>query len=241
MGSSPAAKRQPDPIQPELRAKILTSLAEHCRLKADAGPHDFDRRYLEGRGISFATAVNAGVGTVRDYDVLTRWLLKRWPAEELRRCGVFNRNGNLVLWGHRLLLPFWLDGECLGLAARKIDWKPGDRFPKELTVADPLVPFNADVLLDSPPEVFVCEGVIDCLTLMARGFPAVGVPGAQRFRAEWVRLFDGVSEVIVAFDNDDAGRAGSMRVARAFAKDGRTVKALQLPEGVKDLTDYFRG
>jgi DNA primase len=247
-GPSLARPLQPHPAQTdngrpmisfERRVKILSYLCRGRRLRESDPPDEPARRYLRKRGISAATGVAAGLGFVWNYEATGRKLREALPLDELRACGLFNAKGNFVLWKHRLLLPFWLNGECLGLAARNISWQgPGDG-GKELTISNPVVPFNADVLLAPTAEVYICEGVIDCLSLMELGFPAVGVPGAGRFRPEWVPLFDEAKEIFVVFDNDSAGRQGTDRIAREFAKVGRRVKAVQFPCGVKDANEFL--
>ena len=38
------------------------------------------------------------------------------------------------------------------------------------------IPYNARLLDGEPGQIYLCEGVIDTLTLLEQGFPAVGVP-----------------------------------------------------------------
>jgi 5-methylcytosine-specific restriction endonuclease McrA len=57
---------------------------------------------------------------------------------------------------------------------------------------------------------------------------------------EWAALFDGIPEVVLALDNDDAGREGAARIAEAFAAAGRDgIKSVQWPDGVKDANEYL--
>ena len=60
--------------------------------------------------------------------------------------------------------------------------------------------------------VFFTEGEIDALVLTYLGYPAIGIPGAaignRVFQGAWKRLFDGM-QVVVAFDNDEAGQAAA--------------------------------
>lgn len=231
------AKTEP-PV--ELRIKVLTALFRATRLPSDAPDDHPALRYLHGRGISRNTAVAAGVCYLADYEQATEELRKKVPQDLLRACGLFNQRGNLVLWRHRLLFPLLLDGECYGFQARNTEWKKKEDGPKELSVGGNLaLPFNADVVLTTPAEVYVCEGVIDALTLLEHGLPAVGVPGATRFRPEWVNMFVDIPNVIVAFDADEAGHKGTNLVLDAFAATGRTdVKTLVFPVGVKDVNEW---
>lgn len=60
------------------------------------------------------------------------------------------------------------------------------------------------------PEVWLCEGVFDTLTLIEAGLPAVGVPGTD-FKGHWALLFE-EADVVLAFDPDDAGQAFAERL-----------------------------
>jgi DNA primase len=222
------------------RVAILTAFSRAARLKPDhpAGHSAF--KYLAARGISPATVWSAGVGFAGCYREVQKALLNRIPLEELQAVGLFNERGNFRLWKHRLVLPFWLSGQVYGLQARNIDWRgPGDG-PKELLIGSPVLPFHTDGLLEPGGEVFIAEGAMDTLSLLEVGLNAVGIPGASGFKREWVRLFDGFA-VILALDNDPAGREGAQEILNHFAAAGRPrPRVLSLPEGCKDVNDFLR-
>jgi hypothetical protein len=159
------------------------------------------------------------------------------PLPVLQAAGLFSTpKGNLRTYIHRLLLPFWLDGEVLGLYARNIDWTGKEDGAKELCIASPLLPFHADLLLGSPDQVHVTEGMVDCLSLMELGLPAVGVPGATSVKKAWVPLFDEVPEIVVAFGADEEGQRGAAQIVSWFAAAGRKdLKQMRLPPGINDL------
>ncbi len=237
---TPKATDDRPTIDPERRAAILTEFAEAARLRPGHAPHAPAFSYLKRRGISAATAVEAGVGFVADYDLAKDWLTRRASVAELQAAALFNAKGNFRLFRHRLVLPYWCAGEVAMLQARNIDWRDKERDgPKELTAGNVVIPFNADVLLDLQEEVYVAEGCIDSLSLMELGFVAVGVPGAGNFRPDWVPLFEDVGEVILCLDNDAAGDEGAEQIAGHFEKAGRTVKRLQLPAGVRDINEFL--
>ena len=50
----------------------------------------------------------------------------------------------------------------------------------------------------------------------ANGTAVVAVPGAKNFDPSWAKLFAG-REVILVFDDDDAGKAGAEKVAGILA------------------------
>ena len=91
----------------------------------------------------------------------------------------------------------------------------------------------------TPQRIIICEGEFDRLVLEARGISAVtATGGAGTFKPEWADAFEGISEVYLCFDRDEAGRKGAHRVA-GFLPGARFV---ELPEAVGpggDVTDFF--
>jgi DNA primase len=223
-------------ISPERRAEILTSFCQAALLRESATSKSHPGLdYLERRGISPATARACGLGYVTDYRKATDWLHERFPLDELKASGLFSARGTLRTYRHRLLLPYWLDGQVLGLQARNIE---GGQ-PKELTLGPVAIPFNADALLGEPGDIYITEGAIDCLSLVEQGLAAVAIPGAGNFRPAWVGLFEGW-QVVLAFDADEPGRRATERVAALFAAEGRAVQTLTLPPDCKDVNELLR-
>ncbi len=65
-----------------------------------------------------------------------------------------------------------------------------------------------------------------------------GAQGAVRDIKESLEFFDNFENVIVAFDNDKAGKDAAVKVARLF-KPGKA-RILTLPNGFKDPNDMLR-
>jgi DNA primase len=226
-------------IDPDRRSTIYTWVALTGRLHEGLALHEqapaFD--YLARRGISAATAVRAGLAFAPGYDATSKAMREMFSRSSLQAAGLFNDGGNLRLFKHQLLIPYWVAGQAVSLQARNINWHDKETDgPKELTIGPITIPFNADVLLEPQETVYICEGAIDTLSLLELGFVAVGVPGARNFRPEWVELFDDVGEVILALDSDDAGREGAQRIAGHF---GRPLKQLELPDALKDINEFL--
>ncbi|MHC0429245.1 phage/plasmid primase, P4 family [Streptomyces sp. O3] len=88
----------------------------------------------------------------------------------------------------------------------------------------------------------VTEGPGDALTAVAVGYDAVAVRGASLasspdLAAELAAGLKG-SHVIVAGDNDAAGRGFSQRLAEGLADHGVAVHVLAVPHAGEDLTDW---
>jgi DNA primase len=220
---------------------ILSAFARAARIPADAPDDHPGLRFLASRGIARQTALAAGVGYLESYAGATDELRRKVSADRLVACGLFNKRGNLVLWKHRLLFPFAFEGGCHGFQARNIHWRSREEDgPKELRIGEAPLPFNADVLRNALDEVFICEGIIDALSATDIGLAAVGIPGATAFCSHWASLFLHIPRIVLAFDQDDAGRKATERVLNFFAAQGRRdLKILRLPPGIKDVNEWL--
>jgi DNA primase len=193
-------------------------------------------RYLHQRGISEETAKKMRLAYISDYGGLCRCLAKKFPPEILGWTGLLNANGRLKFYKHRLLLPFTTSGRVVYLQARALD---GRTRPKELNLNRPFpCPFNIDILREKGlSKVYLCEGVIDTLTLIERGLPAVGIPGCNSFKKEWVRYFKG-KEVLICLDSDEPGKSAASYIHDLFARAKIESKIMVLPLG-EDVNSYF--
>lgn len=96
-------------------------------------------------------------------------------------------------------------------------------------------------LPDGDPIIF-CEGEMDCMIATQEGFHAVtATSGAGTFNPEWAPLFAGL-DVVIAFDNDRAGRVGAQNVAKNLEPVAKSVRILHWPAIMPekgDVTDWF--
>lgn len=181
------------------------------------------------------------------YEDVARDLKQEFGLELLQAVGLFNDKGNLRYFKHRLIFPYLdKDFRSLYFQSRTIE---KDAKPKELNLKGRVpYPYNLRALDEKPGWVYLCEGVIDTLTLVGRNFPAVGIPGVSSFKAEWVRYFRN-KNVVLCLDQDDAGRRGTAVIQELLSASGikSTVSGLlNVPEKFKmkegeDINDYFGG
>jgi putative DNA primase/helicase len=104
--------------------------------------------------------------------------------------------------------------------------------------------YPSAVINEGLPFIIITEGEFKALLLNQYGFPAVsGTGGANTWKKEWNAFFAGLN-VVLAYDNDEPGRQGSLRVAQSLRDTAKTVKAIQWPAMMdgkdrKDVTDFF--
>ncbi|MBP5246626.1 MAG: toprim domain-containing protein [Fibrobacter sp.] len=236
--------KTPEPeIDPILRTKIILAFFEMLS-PVEGSPA---APWLVKRRIFKKTWEKMRLRFITDYDKVNRELLNRFGLEVLQKAGLFNDNGNLRYYKHRLLFPY-LDSKVIPrfFQARSIE---PDTQPKELNLRGQVpFPFHVSLLNGEPGWIYLCEGCVDTLTMIDRGFPAVGIPGVKSFKFEWANLFKN-KRVIVCLDQDEAGRAGARLVLEMLQKagveaslygEGITVEGFQMSEG-QDINSWFGG
>jgi len=214
--------------------------------------------YLASRGFHAGHQHTWGWFSVGDYRAASADLKSAFSLDALQAAGLFNAKGNLIFYGHRLVLPFYYDGQIGYLQARQVpvagasSAASGARpLPKYLnlrrTPQQPGFPlFHADVLSRTPNAptitVYLTEGAFNTIALAACGASAVAIGSAAnvaRAAAHWLPAF-GQRRVVLALDADAAGLAATHALQRLWVLHrGRKPRALQLPAG-QDVNDVLR-
>ncbi len=223
-----------EPLDQQRTAEICARFLEICRAEDQLE----GVAYLARRGIDAATARRAGVTYFprRAYRRVMRRMLEAFPAETLRRAGLFNRKEHLTFYHHRLLFPFFVGGRPVYLQARTTAAGVEPRWHNMRGPVPAL--YNADSLktLASGSVVYLVEGFTDTLTLLANGFDAVGLVGAGGLKDEWLAPL-GRFRVVAALDPDAAGRRAAARYRELFNARGHRLAVVELPS---DVNDFFR-
>lgn len=90
-------------------------------------------------------------------------------------------------------------------------------------------------------RIILCEGVLDTIWGWQNGYNIAGLLGTfvSQKQIEILRGL-GFGEIILALDNDDAGRKGTREAANKLVKAGwmePQITTIQFPDGLKDLND----
>jgi DNA primase len=187
------------------------------------------RRYLLGRGVKEKS-----------------W--ERYTIQEIREAGLFfDRYGTLKeRFQGRIIFPiFDHRGRCLGFGGRSL----GDEQPKYLNSPESVI-FNksrnlyglhlALPAIRKEQRVIVVEGYMDCITVQEYGFQNTVASLGTAFTQEQSRLLlRCTKEVVLAFDQDSAGSAATLRGASLLQEMGGRVMVLDLPEA-KDPDEFLR-
>jgi len=201
------------------------------------------------RGLTEQTASDFLLCNIRDYQTIDKGLKAKFDKDELQKAGVLSDEGNLIFYKHKVIIPFLSEGRVVFLQGRRTD----EGQPKYLHIKRPVPLFNTDKLkeLEKGDKVYLAEGAFDAMILEQNGYNAVAILGINSFKPEYTELFKGF-EVVLCLDNpkpdgtpeEKATEQKTIDEARdkiteMFYLKGQGVKVKQLPDGIKDITEYF--
>ena len=213
------------------------------------------QEYLDRRQIRKSTAVKFGMGaSVNEWDVLlTAMTRKGYTKAELLAAGlvVQNKNGGLYdKFRNRLMLPV-VDtrGDVVAFGSRVLDKSE----PKYMNSSETPVYSKRRVLYGlnlakktKRPNIILCEGNLDIVTLHQAGFDNAVASMGTALTVEQTRLLSRFTkELVLCYDNDNAGRIATERALQILNNSEFSVKVLQLPrrlvdgESIKQDADDF--
>jgi hypothetical protein len=92
-------------------------------------------------------------------------------------------------------------------------------------------------VLASTKTVYIFEGEPDCLLALSLGYPAITFGAANNWKDTWTQYFSGF-DVIVCYDNDEAGNKGALALEGKLEPICKSLKVVEFPKG-QDFTDFF--
>lgn len=195
--------------------------------------------YLTRRQITKATAVKFGFGASLDsWDTLLNAMTRKgYTKQELLDAGlvVQNRSGGLYdKFRNRLMLPV-IDtrGDVVAFGSRVLDKSE----PKYMNSSETPVYSKRRVLYglnlakkSKRPNIILCEGNLDIVTLHQAGFDNAVASMGTALTLEQTRLLSRYTkELVLCYDNDDAGKLATERALQILNNSDFSVKVLELP------------
>lgn len=194
--------------------------------------------YLTGatRGLTREIIKRFQIFSIKDYQATNKYMREKFSLETLQHAGLYNEKGNLIFYQHKVIIPFIESGRVIFLQGRRTD----SQQPKYMHLKRSVPLFNAKTLktLATGERVYICEGVFDAMMLEQAGFKATAILGVNNFKPEMAELFSGL-DVVLCLDNDEQGARATQDLARVFLLQGQSVKRKLLPDGVKDITEWY--
>jgi len=136
-----------------------------------------------------------------------RHLFKQFDDKSLSEAKLINSETKRFVGSmHRIAFPFYYGDEISSIQLRGLT----NSKLKYLNIGKLKIPYNINVILESD-TIALCEGVIDCLTLLQMGKSAIGIIGASNFDKEWIKYFID-KKVVIFFDNDTPGQKAANKI-----------------------------
>lgn len=197
---------------------------------------------LNERGLSPETILERRLGFVNGRWSLTADLDVR--TDDLKDSGLVFRDGPRAgrdFFYNHLLIPYIVRGSVVQMRGKVMDPGKGGRYmtgPGEMVRL-----FNEDDL--ACDNVVVCEGEFDAIILKqhlalssdpaVRSMGVVGLAGAGAFPDGIETMFDGCRRVYLAFDPDETGAKGAIKLQEMLGPKARIV---ELPADTPEKCDW---
>ena len=215
-------------------------IVAHTELTDEARHFLFDERHYRPEVVA---ALH--IRSLSDSRQLASDLIRTFGKERCSRSGFFYQyKGRLQLCYQApcLLFPYYdIDGRLLSIQSRYLGEtdETTTRFVFPRGVRQRL--FNMPVLKDlgADEPLYISEGVTDCLALLSDGKKAVAFPSSSICHPEDVRLL--AHKFLFMYpDCDTAGESLYTRLNEALEPHGTAIRRMDLPEGYKDYSEYYR-
>ena len=207
--------------------------------------------YLESRRISPRNAKNFGLGAAADeWDgLITAMLQKGYTLSELLAAGlaVKGKNGGAYdKFRKRLIFPVVdVRGDVLAFGGRIIDKDdPGAKYmntQETVVYSKRRVLYGLNLAKKSRREnIILVEGNIDVVMLHQAGFDNACASMGTALTPEQLRLLSHYTkELVLCYDNDDAGRAATQKALALLNDTDFRVRVLELPRRLDPATGEY--
>ncbi len=207
--------------------------------------------YLTRRGLSLETIKRFGLGFAEDdYHKLHFYMRSLGYSDfELADGALLAKNVNKVYdkFRNRVMFPIVdLRGNIVAFGGRTLS--DDKRTPKYLNSDETMVFRKRSMLFalnyakNSKADYFIlCEGYMDVISMHQAGFDSAIASLGTSFTSEQANLISrmGKKEVILSYDNDEAGQKAASRGINLFAEAGVSARVLRM-EGAKDPDEFIK-
>jgi len=210
--------------------------------------------YLNIRGLKSKTIKSFGLGYALDSwnDLMQHLTGKGFSLADIKECGLIRQNTKLNTkakqydsFRDRIMFPiFDIRGKVVGFGGRTLD----DTLPKYINSPETLVFSKSNVLYSlniarkntKNRKIILVEGYMDVILLNQAGIKnTVATLGTSLTNQHAKILNKYCDEVIICFDNDDAGKKATLRSIDILDAVGLDVKICILDNGM-DPDDFIR-
>lgn len=224
------------PAQGPITSKVsLIDVLSSYRKELEASREAID--YLRGRGLYQGQILRRLDAGYASGSLLEK--CSQGQKAALKDMKIISRKGREAFKGCITIALRDLGGQVVALYGRRIT----NRAPKHIYMAGPHQGLlNPAGYLAYQERMIWTEGIIDAISLMVLGFAGVdalyGANGLSQMHTQ--ALKEGrTKEIILALDNDEAGRAGVSKLREQLKEQRLIIRVIFPPEPHKDWNDFL--
>lgn len=199
----------------------------------------FSKRKLD-RGIISSLNIHS----IDNVNELKAKLLEKFGKERLQKCKMIGSNGTrFAIDCPSLIIPYYDElGQLSSLQTRFLGKdRPLFHVPRFKRICNsPMRLFNLSIMsnISNCQDIFISEGITDCLALLSDGLNAVAIPSATSLPHEDLGKLRRYNIYMVA-DNDEPGAGAYRKLYLLMLRYGCIVKRICLPDNFKDYSEYY--
>lgn len=203
------------------------------------------RDYLKSRCISDQTIKAFNIKDINENQKIKLDGINRFGEKLMIESGLLeikkNKQTNekftaIKFWNH-IIFPFYEGKKVVYIQGRTLDPK----YTKYLNlnnIAQSIYNKNIIETLNPNDTLYICEGIMDVISLYQLGKPSIGILGASSYKSKYTDLLTSF-EIKVIAHNDVPGGTLFEKIKDEFLKMNKLVSRVYLPSTVKDVNDYL--
>ena len=211
-------------------------------------------KYMNNRDFSIEDIRKFGIGfSPNKWDGLLNYLNeKKYDTDDLIELGLVrkNENGNIFdYYRNRIMFPIYNDSmKLVGFGGRTLE--KDSSVPKYLNSPDSKIfkkgkelfgLYNKGENIRKKGLAILMEGYLDVLTAHKHGFNNSIASLGTSFTNEQAELLKKYTQnVIIAYDNDSAGKSAIIKVANILKRNDFNIRCLRMETEEKDPDEYLR-
>lgn len=199
---------------------------------------------IEDRKLSLDIIHSNNIKSISDSDKLVKALCSFFTPTELAEAGyikISNNNYYLRIFTPCIIFPYYdLMGELIGIQTRYIGNNTDAPRFQFISGFKPNI-YNLQILnnLSDNENLYISEGVSDCLALLSTGHNAIAIPSASNLPLKEIRSLIKYN-LIMCVDHDLAGERAYETLRYHVIRMGGKIHRLEYPENFKDYGEYYK-
>jgi DNA primase len=230
-----------------LTHKILMELYFYCSHKPNKGAIDY---LTIKRGLSIRALQHFKIFTIDNYNQVNMHMKKHFSLSDLQKSGLYNDKGNLIFYGHRIIIPYLSKGYITYCRGRYYDSDGNTQSDNKylglrsdaLRLNSPKRLFNEDILTTLHPleSLFFVEGELDVVAMFELDKHSVGIPGTSNLPEDLTKL-QRLNKFIYAGESDEAGNKLFSLLKSKLSEMNKSITKITFPDNIKDANELLCG